>query len=155
MTGTVTVRTGDRGDREFVRDLGRRSASSSVSSVRTARYEDVLSSFERLAEFAYGRRHEVLIAERGGERLGFLLVLYDVPDEVTLTDQAFIAYMAVEPSARGTGIGRALLEATEQRARTHGLRYVSLMVTDENTPARTLYERAGFVPERRMLTKTV
>jgi len=153
VNATVAVRRGDRSDRDFVRDLGRRSATSSVSAVRVARYDDVLESFDRLTEFVYGRRHDVLIAEENGERVGFLLLLYDIPDEVTLTEQAFVAYTAVEPAARGRGAGRALIDAVDGYARERGLRYVSLMVTDDNAPARALYDRAGFLTERRMMTK--
>lgn len=155
MNATVAVRRGDRGDRDFVRDLGRRSATSSISAVRVARYDDVIEAFERLAEFVYGRRHDVLIAEENGERVGFLLLLYDIPDEVTLAEQAFVAYTAVEPAARGRGAGRALIDAVDGCAREHGLRYVSLMVTEDNVPARALYDHAGFVTERRMMTKTL
>jgi ribosomal protein S18 acetylase RimI-like enzyme len=155
MNGSLVVRRGLRDDRAFVRDLAHRSASTSVSAVREARAGDVLESFDRLAEFVYGRRHEALIAEEDGARVGFLLLLYDVPDEVTLTPQAFVAYTAVEPGARGRGVGRALLDAAEQHAREAGLRYVSLMVTDDNAPARALYDRAGFLTERRMLTKVL
>jgi ribosomal protein S18 acetylase RimI-like enzyme len=153
VNATISVRRGERADREFVRDLARRSAASSVSPVRNARHADVLDAFDKLVEFVYGRHHDVLIAEQGGERIGFLLLLYDVPDEVTLTEQAFVAYTAVEPFARGRGAGRALLDAAEAFARANGLRYVSLMVTDDNAPARGLYDKAGFVTERRMLTK--
>jgi ribosomal protein S18 acetylase RimI-like enzyme len=151
----IAVRLGAREDRAFVRDLGRRSATSSVSPVREARHDDVLDAFERLADFAYGRRHDLLIAEENGDPIGFLLLLYDVPDEVTLTEQAFVAYTAVEPFARGRGAGRAMMETAEALARRHGLRYVSLMVTEDNTPARALYERTGFVTERRMMTKAL
>jgi ribosomal protein S18 acetylase RimI-like enzyme len=85
--------------------------------------------------------------------VGFLVLLYDLPDEVTLTAQAFVAYTAVEPFARGRGVGRALLEAAEAAAREAGLQYVSLMVTEDNDAARALYDRAGFQTERRMMTK--
>lgn len=155
MNASVVVRRGARDDRTFIRDLAHRSAETSVSTFRMARHDDVLESFDRLAEFVYARRHDVLIAEEGERRVGFLLLLYDVPDEVTLTQQAFVAYTAVEPDARGRGVGRALLEAAEERARAAGLRYVSLMVTDDNVPARKLYDRAGFLTERRMLTKVL
>ena len=155
MNATMTVRLGDKADREFVLDLGRRIATSSVSAVRIAKYDDVIHSFERLAEFVYGCRHDLLIAQENGERVGFLLLLYDVPDEVTLTDQAFVAYTAVEPFARGRGAGLAMMDAAESRARAHGLKYVCLMVTEDNAPARALYERAGFVTERRMMTKAL
>ena len=155
MNAAVMIRRGEFADRDFVRDLGLRSATTSVSPVREARHADVLDAFDRLAEFVYGRRHDLLIAEADGERIGFLLLLYDVPDEVTLTEQAFVAYTAVEPYARGRGAGRALMNAAETFARAQGLRYVSLMVTDDNAPARALYDHAGFVTERRMLTKAL
>lgn len=153
MSPPFTVRRGEPADRDFVRDLGRRSATTSVSPVREARHADVLDAFERLVDFIYTRKHDVLIAEDGAVAVGFLLLLYDVPDEVTLTQQAFVAYTAVEPFARGHGAGRAMLEAAEALARSSGMRYVSLMVTEDNTPARALYERSGFVTERRMMTK--
>ena len=155
MTAAVTVRRGDRDDRDFVRDLGFRSATTSVSAVRVARYDDVLQAFERLVDFVYARAHEVLIAEEHGDRLGFLLMLYDIPDEVTLTEQAFVAYTAVEPHARGRGLGRALLDAAEGRARAKGFSYLSLMVTEDNAPALAMYEHAGLVTERRMMTKVL
>jgi ribosomal protein S18 acetylase RimI-like enzyme len=153
MSAPVAVRRGGEDDRDFVRDLGRRTATSSVSAVRIARHDDVIYSLDRLADFVFGRRHAALIAERGGERVGFLLLLYDMPDEVTLTQQAFVAYTAVEPHARETGVGRALMIAAEAHARAEGLGYLSLMVTEDNAPARKLYDDAGFVTERRMLTK--
>ena len=155
MKPAVTVRRGNRDDRDFVRDLGRRTATSSVSAVRIAKYDDVIDSVEKLAGFVFVRKHETLIAERDGERVGFLLLLYDVPDEVTLTQQAFVAYTAVEPHARGAGVGRALLAAAEAHARAQGLAYLSLMVTEDNAPARALYDGFGFVTERRMMTKAL
>jgi ribosomal protein S18 acetylase RimI-like enzyme len=155
MSAAVAVRPGGEDDRDFVRDLGRRTATSSVSAVRIARHDDVIYSLDRLADFVFGRRHTALIAERDGERVGFLLLLYDMPDEVTLTQQAFVAYTAVEPHARGTGVGHALMIAAEAHARAEGLGYLSLMVTEDNAPARKLYDNAGFVTERRMLTKAL
>jgi ribosomal protein S18 acetylase RimI-like enzyme len=155
VNATVAVRRGTRDDREFVRALASSTATSSVSATRVAKYDDVVASTARLVEFVFKRKHDVLIAEENGERIGFLLLLYDVPDEVTLTDQAFVAYTAVEPHARGRGAGRALLDAAEALARAAGLRYVSLMVTEDNLPARSLYDGAGFLTERRMMTKVL
>ena len=155
MNDAVVVRRGDGEDRTFVQDLGRRSAASSVSAVRTARFDDVLVAFDRLIDFVYERNNTVLIAEEDGERLGFLVLLFDIPDEVTLTDQAFVAYTAVEPQARGRGIARAMLEEAEGFARGMGRAYVSLMVTEDNAAARALYDSAGFVTERRLMTKVL
>jgi ribosomal protein S18 acetylase RimI-like enzyme len=153
MNAAVTVRPGGERDRDFVRELGRRSGGSSVSPVRAARHDDVVASFDRLIEFVFTRDHLVLIAEEHGVQVGFLLLLFDIPDEVTLGRQAFVAYTAVEPFARGRGAGRTLMDAAEAAARARGLEYVSLMVTEENRAARALYDGAGFVTERRMLTK--
>jgi ribosomal protein S18 acetylase RimI-like enzyme len=155
VNATVTVRRGTRDDHDFVRALARSTATSSVSAVRVAKYDDVIDSTARLVEFVLKRKHDVLIAEEQGERVGFLLLLYDVPDEVTLTDQGFVAYTAVAPHARGRGAGRALLDAAERCAREAGMAYVSLMVTEDNTPARALYDGAGYVTERRMMTKAL
>jgi ribosomal protein S18 acetylase RimI-like enzyme len=155
MNAAVAIRRATADDRGFVRELGRSTARSSVSEHRTAPIDDVLLSFERLLDFAYARRHELLIAEIDGTRAGFILTLYDLPDEVTGTAQAFVAYTAVAEALRGRGIARALLDAAEISARALGLPHVSLMVTEENAHARALYDRAGYVTERRMMTKTL
>jgi ribosomal protein S18 acetylase RimI-like enzyme len=149
----VVVRRGDASDRAFVRELGRATAMSSVSAVREGRAAEVLVAFERLLTFAYNRDHVVLIGELAGKPAGFLLMVYDIPDEVTLTEQAFIAYTAVEPEARRSGVARALLEEAERQARAAGRGYLSLMVTEDNLAARALYDGAAFATERRMMTK--
>lgn len=49
--------------------------------------------------------------------------------------------MATEPASRGRGCGTAVLEALLDHARANGARTVWCTV---RTPARPLYERAGF-----------
>jgi ribosomal protein S18 acetylase RimI-like enzyme len=149
----VAVRRGNARDHAFVLDLGRRAAASSISSLRPAGVESVEIAFERLMYFVFGREHDILIAHEGTEPLGFLLLLRDVPDEVTNAEQAFVAYMAVEPAAQRRGIGRALLAGAEAIARAVGLPHIVLMVTEDNTAARALYASMGFGTERRMLAK--
>ena len=82
-------------------------------------------------------------------------MLDTLDDEVSGLPQGFIAYMAVEPSARRTGVARALLAAAEARARERGLPHIALMVTEDNAPARELYAQAGYRTERRLLCKTL
>ncbi|MEO6471099.1 MAG: GNAT family N-acetyltransferase [Aeromicrobium sp.] len=53
--------------------------------------------------------------------------------------------LAVAPSARGRGTGRALVEFCLDRARRDGLTEVVLCSLPEMTPAHTLYESLGFV----------
>jgi ribosomal protein S18 acetylase RimI-like enzyme len=50
----------------------------------------------------------------------------------------------VEPAARGTGLGRWLIEAVAEWARERGRAAVELSVTTNNQAAATLYARAGF-----------
>ncbi|MFF1902057.1 GNAT family N-acetyltransferase [Kitasatospora sp. NPDC058218] len=55
--------------------------------------------------------------------------------------------LAVSSSARGRGIGRALVEAGCTAAREQGARRITLRVLGHNAPARRLYEACGFVVE--------
>lgn len=154
MTGTTRLRAGGAADRPFALDLGRRTVVDSVSALREAPAPFVESSYERLVEFAFERSYVLLIAENDLEgRVGFLLMLDEMPDEVTGLPQGFVAYMAVEPDARRHGIATQLLAAAEDAARVRGLPYVALMVTEDNAPAREFYAHAGYTTERRLLCK--
>jgi ribosomal protein S18 acetylase RimI-like enzyme len=53
--------------------------------------------------------------------------------------------LAVLPSHRGKGIGRALLAEAEKRARDGGCCRLTLEVQDNNTTGRSLYSKSGFV----------
>lgn len=55
----------------------------------------------------------------------------------------------VAPSARGRGVGDALLRAVAERARELGAARVLLDVGDHNAPAIALYTRHGFRPTGR------
>lgn len=57
--------------------------------------------------------------------------------------------IAVSEEARGKGAGTALLGAVVDVARRTGQHAVRLDVIDTNPRARALYERNGFVPEKR------
>jgi ribosomal protein S18 acetylase RimI-like enzyme len=156
MPAAIALRRGGPADREFVLDLGHRTALDSVSMLRTPPRELLDVSYDRLVEFVLERSYELFIAETGLDGpLGFLLMLDDLPDEVTALPQGFIAYMAVEPDARRRGIGALLLDAAEGAARERGLPFMALMVTENNVAARELYAQAGYATERRLLCKTL
>jgi ribosomal protein S18 acetylase RimI-like enzyme len=154
MNVVAAIRRATTGDRAFVRDLGRRVAATSVSSLRPGSPALVEEAYDRLVDYVLTRDHAILIAE-SDIVLGFAMVVFDLPEEITLSEQAFVAYMAVEPAYQRRGVGRALLEGIELVARQRGIPHVSLMVTEENAAALTLYANAGFVTERRLMTKTV
>ena len=152
----MTLRTGGAGDRAFVLDLGRRTASDSLSELRPAPVPLVQASYGHLIDYALERSHVLLIAETALEGpVGFLLMLDDLPDEVTGSPQGFVAYMAVEPATRRHGVAARLLAAAEDAARSRKLPALALMVSEDNAAARELYAQAGYATERRLLCKAL
>lgn len=126
---------------------------SSVSPYRAAMNSLVALSYEKLLDFIFAQSHTILVAGDDGRRVGFLLLLDTLPDEVSMAPQAFVAYMAVEPDVQRRGIGRALLNAAEGLARERGLPTIAMMVTESNVPALDLYTSSGYRTERRLLCK--
>ncbi|MDQ2817784.1 MAG: GNAT family N-acetyltransferase [Candidatus Eremiobacteraeota bacterium] len=152
---TIRVREGTPGDDPYIDALGELSAQTSVSPLRNVSQDQAALSFRSLRLSCRGRRGAlVLVAERDGSRAGFLILLTDVPDEVTRQDQAFIAYMAVGPEYRRQGLGQALLDAAQAQAAQRRLPHISLMVTGANLHARSLYSKFGFAEERILMTKS-
>jgi ribosomal protein S18 acetylase RimI-like enzyme len=85
----------------------------------------------------------VLLAFDGDEAVGLAIGFWGVSSFRALP-LVNIHDLAVIPGRRGHGVGRALLEAVEVRARERGCCKLTLEVQEDNTPARTLYERYGF-----------
>ena len=83
-----------------------------------------------------------LVAEVAGEPAGLAWgrIEEDAPDEATL----YQMWVALEYRRRG--VGRLLLAAVIDWARTRRVRTLALGVTLDNGPAERLYRRAGFVP---------
>ena len=57
---------------------------------------------------------------------------------------AYLEELYVVPARRGDGLGRALLEAAMDAARTEGAEQIELGTSENDTAARALYESAGF-----------
>jgi predicted GNAT superfamily acetyltransferase len=96
-----------------------------------------------------------LVAESGGELLGFLLALAPGADYASENYRWFSAYVpgslyvdriVVAPAAHGRGVGRALYEAVDARARELGLGVVTCEVNLEppNPQSLAFHERLGF-----------
>lgn len=75
--------------------------------------------------------------------LGVALVRMQ-PEPLSHDPSAHLEVLALAPGAEGRGLGRALVDAAEARARERGARHMTLHVFARNTRARALYERAGY-----------
>jgi ribosomal protein S18 acetylase RimI-like enzyme len=151
----LQIRRATDGDYAYIADLGKRTVMDSVARLRHPDVRAVEESYERLLHIVDEREHVALIALDDRQRVGFAMFLSALPDEVTGEEQAFLVYMAVERERRGGGIGSALLAAAETHARERGAPYMALMVTEENAAALALYERAGYLTERRLMCKVL
>ena len=97
---------------------------------------EILGDFVRNFDAA---REQAWLAERHGEIVGSIFL---VRGDNEATGKLRLLY--VEPSARGLGIGAALVEACVARAREFGYAKLVLWTNDILLAARRLYEAAGF-----------
>jgi ribosomal protein S18 acetylase RimI-like enzyme len=65
----------------------------------------------------------------------------------TGADDCWLEDLYVDDSARGSGLGRALVNAAFERARARGCRRIELDVNESNTDAIAFYESLGFTTE--------
>jgi ribosomal protein S18 acetylase RimI-like enzyme len=87
------------------------------------------------------RDAETWVSEVGGAIVGFLVLVWE--DDAVLLDT-----VAVLPEHHGTGVGRRLLELTEERARVRGCRRIRLYTHATMVENQRLYARRGYVVTR-------
>jgi len=107
---------------------------------------------ELYAEFLAGGGFAVL-AERGGELIGYAMVAIKTSAETEFDDTwrsgpqvAEIETLSVAPAARGQGIGSALLDRVDDELEAAGIDDVVIAAFATNAVAIRLYERRGFRP---------
>lgn len=118
---------------------------------RRAEYVDWLSSGEGTMLAA------VAAADKEGPPLGYAMLLpnpvgatWDLGERVGEVES-----LSVDPTARGGGVGSALLDVAREHFRAAGIEFWSVAVVEANEGAVELYERAGFEPYYRNLLARV
>jgi ribosomal protein S18 acetylase RimI-like enzyme len=136
----VIVRSAAPGDVDDVLDLWRRAGAAPSAT-------DDRDSLLRLLDFDPGG---MLVAEEGGELVGTAMVLFD-------GWRANLYRLAVAPDRRRGGVGRALVEEGERRARSRGARRFSAIVLTAETPAVGFWDAVRYRPDPRVtrFTKTL
>jgi ribosomal protein S18 acetylase RimI-like enzyme len=82
------------------------------------------------------------VARTKGRLAGYALLLFRIGSGL-----ARLYSIAVDPQARGSGLGARLLTDAEMTARKRGSRALRLEVRADNAPAIALYRRRGYEPD--------
>lgn len=77
------------------------------------------------------------VVEESGKIIGYYGFLH-------ILDELHILNVAVDPSFRRQGVGRALMDSVKSEMSRLGCRAATLEVRESNTAAVRLYEKAGF-----------
>jgi len=114
------------------------------------RFIEAVPEMERLYADFLGRQladpaADVLVAERGGEVIGYAYAAMVPHDYMALRGPAGVLNdILVDPVHRGQGIGRLLLDAALAALRARGAPRVVLSTAQRNENAQRMFERAGF-----------
>ena len=167
----MRVRLGDVGDWPFMYALGKQGITHSISPWRKQSLEETLDYRESILSGFWQWIQEsgstVFIAEtavkdgkfalkaRKVQAIGYLVLQTSSKEELTGVSQGWIVDFVVLPKLRGKGVGRELLKAAEEHCCKQGIPYLGLAVSSHNLRALHLYERFGFVEERKLMFKQV
>ena len=109
--------------------------------------EDYASSLRDAASRAVSAELWVAAERATGRLLGSVTFcpLGSPYRELATDDEGEFRMLAVDPAARGRGVGRALVELCLRRSRELGYAGVRMSSMDRMTSAHRVYERLGFV----------
>ena len=138
-------------------DLGVRSAGAADAEVIGRLLHDFNTEYDEITpgpEAVANRVRELLAGEDfavllGGSEPRGLVVLRFRPSIWTPGLECYVAELYVQPEHRRQGRGLALMNAALTAARAQGADYVEVATSEDDTGARALYERLGFVNRER------
>ena len=128
-----------------------------VSSITDAEIETVVALWQRCgltqpwndpaADIGFARggpNSDLLVGRRAGKLAATALVGHD-------GHRGWVYYVAVDPDAQRSGLGRAIMAAAEDWLRARGVLKVQLMVRPENRKVQTFYETLGYGEQKRVI----
>ncbi|MDO9379627.1 MAG: GNAT family N-acetyltransferase [Nocardioidaceae bacterium] len=105
---------------------------------------------ERFEDYLADPDREVLVAEVGGEVVGYTMLVHTDPVDadaaaaVSARPTSELSKCYVMPDAHGSGVAGALVEASVDAARARGARSVWLGCNQQNARANAFYAKVGF-----------
>lgn len=84
---------------------------------------------------------ELIVHQKNNEILGFVFFYCNDPNRIF----SYITLIATSDSARGIGIGTALINYVLNLTKLRGFKFCHLEVRKNNEPALKLYEKIGFI----------
>lgn len=99
----------------------------------------------------------LLVAELEGEVRGFVMGVVETHGDDLITPPfVTVQFIVVDERFRRSGVGRSLMNAVEDWARSRGATALDLAVWASNHPAQNLFSKSGYVPlEVRMAKRLI
>ncbi|SDR60591.1 Ribosomal protein S18 acetylase RimI [Rhizobiales bacterium GAS113] len=120
--------------------------------------EAAIATFDSDCERAAKRDGALLVAESGGEVVGFLCWLVEEAEPFVRAEMrrhGYVADLVVDERHRRKGIGQSLLAEAERLTRARKLKRLAIGVLVGNGSALGAYRRFGFTPSSLELQKAL
>lgn len=139
----MTIRSATEADVEAIRAVAERSWTTDYPDILTRETAEAAVTDwyapEEIAAELRDSRTLVLVAERGGDVVGFAHATWLDADR-----EGYVLRLYVHPEHRRAGLGRELLEATCEGLAERGVERVNAMVLSANERGRAFYDAFGF-----------
>lgn len=140
---TLTLRPATPDDAPFLRRMQWEALLASPGILASRGLEALRSAEERIwAAWPEPGAAAFVAEDEAGEPVGAVILRVHERDGERIA--GYRLAIAVEPAARGRGIGRRLLARAQSHARESGARYLLLYVDAANAPAIRAYQATGF-----------
>lgn len=100
------------------------------------------TTFARLLDAARPQQNGLIAVQQDGRAIGLVHYIFH-PHNWKIEDICYLQDLYADPDVRGTGVGRAMIEAVYDAADANGTPGVYWTTQEFNATARLLYDRIG------------